>query len=465
MIEEITEEQFNKLTDDEQDEYLALLRQELLERVSPKIEQFRPPIIGGTCDPKYRIKIARGGRGAGAKSHSMVSLLVQIAQNIPVDVICLREIQGSIDESVKKLIEDKIEFLGYTGWIIKNTSIEGPDINGKRSHFIFKGLKDLRASTNVKGLEGYKCAFVEEAATISTESWNLLLPTIMRTEGAELWAAYNPELEDDPITVKIWDRDRPDALCVELKPGKEDNPWWNDGLQREMEEDFKADPDEAEHIWNGQPRKQGDKAILSRIDVRNAMEREILQPEGGLFIGVDVARFGDDRTCIFMRKGMKVIKHKVGKKWDNVRVANEVWTMANHDPTVTISVDGTGVGSGVVDVLRALGVTRLNDVSFGGSSRQPDKYTSKADDLWFDFKEIIDEVDIPDNNDLFSELTSRLYDFDNKGRRKIEAKKDYKKRKMKSPDLADALLLCYNGNKGNEVNLDIQEQMRKRRGL
>jgi phage terminase large subunit len=465
MIEEITEEQFNKLTDKEQQEYLILLRQELLERVSPKIEQFRPPIIGGNCDPKYRIKIARGGRGAGAKSHSMVSLLVQIAQNIPVDVICLREIQGSIDESVKKLIEDKIEFLGYTGWIIKNTSIEGPDINGKRSHFIFKGLKDLRASTNVKGLEGYKYAFVEEAATISTESWNLLLPTIMRTEGAELWAAYNPELEDDPISVKIWDRNRSDALCVELKPGKEDNPWWNDGLQREMEEDFKADPDEAEHIWNGQPRKQGDKAILSRIDVRNAMEREILQPEGGLFIGCDVARFGDDRTCIFMRKGMKVIKYKVGKKWDNVRVANEVWTMANHDPTVTISVDGTGVGSGVVDVLRALGVTRLNDVSFGGASRQPNKYTSKADDLWFDFKEIIDEVDIPNNNDLFSELTSRLYDFDNKGRRKIEAKGEYKKRKMKSPDLADALLLCYSGNKGNEVNLDIQEQMRKRRGL
>jgi phage terminase large subunit len=460
---EFTAEEIAKLSDEEQEELLALMEQELKEVVSPKLEAFRDPIIGGDCNPKYRIRGARGGRGAGAKSHSMVSLIVQRANVEPIDIICLREIQGSIDESVKKLIEDKIEFLGYKDWKILKTSIEGPEINGKRSHIIFKGLKDLRASTNVKGLEGYKIAFVEEAATISMESWNLLLPTIMRTLGAQLWFAYNPELEDDPVTVKIWDRDRDDALLIELKPGKEDNPWWNDGLQKEMEEDFKADPVEADHIWNGNPRSQGDSAIFSRVEIDEAMCRNIPAPVTNLVVGCDVARFGDDRTAIFVRKGMKVVDYIVGKKWDTMYIAKKCRDMGKMDPTTVYNIDGGAMGPGVIDRLRELGEEHVNEINFGGAPRNKEKYTSIADELWFNFKDIINEVDIPDLPELKSELAGRQYNYDNRGRKKIESKADYKKRRGKSPDLADALLLCYNQGVNTTFDDDIINQMRKRR--
>lgn len=463
-----TAEEIALLPEDEQIELLALLEQELKECVSPKLEAFRDPIIGGSCDSKYRIRGARGGRGAGAKSHSLVSLIVQRANAESIDVACFREIQGSIDESVKKLIEEKISFLGYKDWIIKQASIEGPLINGKRSHFIFKGLKDLRASTNVKGMEGYDIYFLEEAATISMASLNLLMPTLMRTPGSQLWFAYNPELEDDPITVKIWDRQRDDALLIDLKPGKEDNPWWNEGLQKEMEEDFKADPVEADHIWNGNPRIMSEFAILSTIEVQAAMDRNlpILRDNTPLVVGADIARGGLDRTTIFVRKGMKTINHKVLTSQDGVIIANEMYAMGNYNPTTIYNIDATGVGAGVVDVLRRIhGQKHVHEIHFGALPIEKEKYVMLADELWFNFKELINDIDIPDIPELKSELTSRLYSYDKRGRRTIESKDKYKERRGKSPDLADGILLCYYNDINIQNTMTPQEraQMRNRR--
>ena len=465
---QLTEKQINKLSDKEQEEYLALLEQELLECVSPKLEAFRDPIIGGSCDSKYRIRGARGGRGAGAKSHSLVSLIVQRANVEAIDVACFREIQGSIDESVKKLIEEKIEFLGYKDWIIKNNSIEGPEINGKRSHFIFKGLKDLRASTNVKGMEGYDIYFLEEAATISMPSLDLLMPTLMRTPGSQLWFAYNPNLEDDPITVKIWDRHRDDALLIDLKPGKEDNPWWNEGLQKEMEEDFKANPIEADHIWNGNPRIMSEFAILSTIEVQAAMDRELPLSTDDIpyIVGADIARGGLDRTTIFVRKGMKVVKHQVLTSQDGITVSNIIYDMVNRDTTTIYNIDATGVGSTVVDTLRLIhGQKNVHEINFGANPMQKDKYCMLVDELWFNFKDIVQEVDIPNISDLKSELTSRLYSYDNRGRRTVESKDKYKERRGRSPDLADGLLLCYYNdmNVNNTMTPQQRAQMRNRR--
>ena len=94
-----------------------ILHQKNLERVSPKLEAFRPVCIGGTRDPSKKVLGARGGRAAGAKSHSLTSLIVQIANYTKIKVACFREIQNSIDDSVYQLIKDKVEFLGYSGWI------------------------------------------------------------------------------------------------------------------------------------------------------------------------------------------------------------------------------------------------------------------------------------------------------------------------------------------------------------
>ena len=444
-----------RLTEAEEIELLALLEQQKRERVSPRLEAFRDPILGGECKPEIRIRGCRGGRGAGAKSHSLVSLIIQRAHYEKIRVGCFREIQDSLEESVYALIKQKVEQLGYGGWVFQKGIIFSPC----GSKFIFKGLKDLRASMNVKGLEAFDIYFIEEAATISMESWDLLMPTLMRHPGSQLWFAYNPETEFDPVTVKIWNRNRSDALLIELRPGPVDNPWWNDGLQKEMEEDFKADPVEAEHIWNGLPRRQGQRSVMAQADIREAMNRTV-DPVGIIQIGCDVARFGDDFTVLYKRQGLKVINRKRFAKQDTMATAYECWDMAGRDPNVPIVVDDTGLGSGVTDILRELGA-KVIAVNFGGSPSDSDKYTSIADELWFNFP--VAEVDIPDDNELMQQLSSRQYSYDNKGRRKIESKQAYKDRCGHSPDDADSLLLCFYSGTGIAFPDEIRDAMRQRR--
>ncbi len=395
------------------------------ESVSPKLEAFRYP---------KRIKVAYGGRAAGAKSWSIASLLVQKARRIPVNILCTREIQLSLEESVYRLIIQTIERLHYPGWNITREYIMSPI----GSRFIFRGLKDLRAAAAIKGLEDIDIAWAEEAAALSNDSLDMLFPTI-RKPGSELWFSFNREEDSDPVYERLVKNKRDDSLIVFLEPGKIDNPWWTDESQKEMDEDYKRDPDQAEHIWGGQPRKQGQKAVMSRTAIRGAMDRNI-KPEGAIEIGVDVARFGDDKTELYKRHGVKIIDHKEFIGQDTMRTANVAWDMAGQDNSIPIKVDDTGVGGGVTDKLVELGANVI-PVNNNGEPHDKNKYTSAADEMWFEFP--VNEADIPDDPVLMQELAGRQYDYDNKGRKKIESKKDFKKRIGRSPDRADAILLAY----------------------
>jgi hypothetical protein len=281
---------------------------------------------------------------------------------------------------------------------------------------------------------------VDEASAISHESIVMMLPTL-RKPGSELWCVYNPETEFDPVTVDLWNAPRDDVLRVELLEGKADNPWFPDILQAELETAYKINPDNALHVWGGQPRKQGDNAVMSRVAIRAAMNRTAEETEPDE-IGADISRFGNDRTEIYRRRGAKIIKHKEIMQRDTVYVANAIWDMADRDWKVVIKCDVGGLGAGVVDKLRELGANVV-EINFGGSPRDQKRFTSIADEMYFTFAEKLDEVGIPDDPDLMQELSGRLYGYDKLGRRKIETKDDYKKRFGKSPDKADAVVMCF----------------------
>jgi phage terminase large subunit len=414
-----------KLADNELNELLEILEQEEREMVAPKMERFREP---------WRIKLAKGGRGAGAKSWSTASLLIQRGQREPLRIGCFREVQKTIEESSYQLLKETIGRLRYPGWKITKESIESP----AGAHIIFRGLVDLRASNQVKGLEGFDIFFLDEASTISHDSIRMMLPTL-RKDGAELWAVWNPETEYDPVYTRLWMADRNDVLRVDLEPGKIDNPFWTKNLQLEMEADYRNNPDEAEHTWGGQPRKQGDNAIMSRVAIRAAMSRkgEETEPDE---IGVDVGRFGNDKTEMYRRKGFRTVAHKEFAKKDIPFTADAAWDFAGRDIRIPIKVDDTGLGGGVTDILKRFGAN-VFPVNFGGSPRDKNKYDTAADEMWFEFP--IDEASIPDDSDLMTELSGRLYDYDKRGRRKVESKEQFKKRFGRSPDKADALLLTY----------------------
>jgi phage terminase large subunit len=405
---------------------LRLLQKAEREKVAPRLEAFRKPA---------RIKGCHGGRGAGAKSWSIASLLIQTASVRPLDIACLREVQLTLEESVWKLLRETIERLQYPGWIITKEAIN--NVNG--SHIIFRGISDLRAD-QLKSLEGFDIFWIEEAQSITEHSLDVLMPTI-RKEGSELWFSMNRDKDVDPIIGRLWNTNRKDAVLIALEPGAKDNPWWTKELQAEMDYDFARDPELALHIWNGLPRNQDPQSIFSRSAIRAAMDRRLdVADNAPIVLGVDVARFGDDQTVIFKRKGMKVIDCKKLIKADTQLVAREVWDMAGRDPNVPINVDDSGVGGGVTDKLKDMGANAI-PVLNGDSAWDDDRFTTCADEQWFNFP--INEAEIPDDPALMEELYGRVYFYTPKDQKKIEPKKDFKKRYGSSPDSADALLLCY----------------------
>jgi phage terminase large subunit len=406
-------------------EEIALREKIHREKVSPKLEAFRKPA---------RIKGCRGGRGAGAKSWSIASLLIQAANFNRKHVVCLREVQLTLEESVWKLMGETIERLQYPGWVITKEYIDCPRTG---SHIIFRGLSDLRAD-QVKSLEAFDIAWIEEAQSVSDHSLDVLFPTI-RAPGSEIWFSMNPDEELDPIVSRTWGTNRADMILLDLEPGPKDNPWWTAELQAEMDEDFRRDPELAEHVWNGAPRIQGERAVFKRKDIRAAMDRDV-EPEGVVQLGIDVARFGDDRSVIYKRCGMTVLDMQVFNGADTQEVARRAWDIAERDPSVKIKVDDDGVGGGVTDKLRDMGADVV-PVHNGGKPSDSKLYTSCADEQWFSFP--MGRADIPDDPELMAELSARQYKYTPDDRRKIESKADFKKRYGRSPDKADALLLAF----------------------
>lgn len=189
-----------------------------------------------------RYKGAYGGRG-GAKSHFFAEQAILKCYMGHARIVCIREVQNSIKDSVKQLLIDKIQKLNVDGFEVLESEIRGPH----DSLIIFKGMQSYNAD-NIKSLEAYDIAWVEEAQTLSQHSLDLLRPTI-RKEGSELWFSWNPRYKTDPVD-KFFRKDPPEE-AVSVMVNWRDNPWFPKVLMGEMLHDFATDPDKAEHIWNG----------------------------------------------------------------------------------------------------------------------------------------------------------------------------------------------------------------------
>lgn len=189
-----------------------------------------------------RYKVMYGGRG-GAKSWGVArALLIQGAES-PLRILCARELQTSIKESVHHLLESQINALELTDFYhIQRDVITGA--NG--TEFVFAGLRNN--SGQIKSFEGVDRVWVEEAQTVSRESWKYLLPTI-RKDGSEVWITFNPELETDETYQRFVVHPPTGAQVV--KVNWKDNHWFNDVLNQERLDDLKRDPDEYLNIWEG----------------------------------------------------------------------------------------------------------------------------------------------------------------------------------------------------------------------
>lgn len=432
---------FDSMSDEDQATYLTLYR----EQVAPKFEEWRNA---------HRVKMAYGGRGAGAKSRSAANLLIQFGENPAyfgnsIRVLCVREVQKSIKESSWLLLKDTLDRLGYRGWECTNDKI----INKKNgSYFIFNGLNDM-TKDQLKSYESFDILFAEEAAPVSKEAWLSILATF-RKPMSEIWGLFNRDLNMDPCYELFCMNPEPNYSIIKCAPGPIDNPWWFETtLQEEWTRLKKADPDEAANTYEGLPRVQGDRAVFSQSRVLAMFERK-QEAIGVKSIGCDVARFGKDNTEAYKRHGHCVIAHEKRAGFDTVAVAGMLWDMAEHDKEIAINVD-VGYNPGVIDMLASWGAN-VKAVGFGEVALRKDTYTNAATEMMFELP--IDEISIPEEyktQTLLEDLTERFYAYDTDGRKKLESKdgsvtsgdkikSNFKGRHGgRSPDEGDALCLTF----------------------
>jgi phage terminase large subunit len=236
-----------------------------------------------------RYKGAHGGRGSG-KSHFFGGSLIERAVcQRGLRAVCIREVQKSLDESVKRLLEDKIAAMGV-GSMFKPQESKIRTPGG--GQIIFQGMQDHTAES-IKSLEGYDIAWVEEAQALSKRSLQLLRPTI-RKPGSELWFSWNPESQEDPVDVLLRGPHCPeDAIVVEAN--WRDNPWFTAELEEERARDQVAEDDDYGHVWEGEYLTISE----ARIFRKRVTIEEFAPPQEGtrLFFGADWG-FSIDPTAL-----------------------------------------------------------------------------------------------------------------------------------------------------------------------
>lgn len=251
-----------------------------------------------TKDARYYVFY--GGRGSG-KSHSVARYLIAKALTEPIRILCAREFQNSITDSVHALLADIIGQLGLAEFFaIKNNTIEG--ISG--SCFIFKGLAhNIEA---IKSTEGVDIVWIEEAERVSQKSWDILIPTI-RKPGSKIIITFNPAFESDPTYQRFILQPPPESLVTKVNYW--DNPHFPEVLRREMEHAKAVDYDKYLHTWEGNTLTYSDAQVFKGKYFVEAFEA---REDDAIRLGADWGFAKDPSTLIrcFVREGDLYIEHE-----------------------------------------------------------------------------------------------------------------------------------------------------------
>ncbi|MFC2353269.1 PBSX family phage terminase large subunit [Eikenella halliae] len=421
---------------------------------------------------KARYKVLYGGRGSG-KSYFLAELAVEVSRRIGTVILCAREFQGSLDDSVYQLLIETIERLGYADEfdILKSTITH----KGTGAKFVFYGIKNN--VTKIKSIQGVGVCWVEEAEAVTKNSWDVLIPSIRGDKNAEIWISFNPKnILDDTYQRFIV---HPPKDSIVLKANYDINPHFADTpLLADMLECKERDEDLYRHIWLGEPVADSELAIIKPSWIESAIdahEKLGFSAAGRRILGFDVADEGDDANATVLRHGSVVTDMQQWRGQDVIYSADKVYLYAQEQNIDRIVYDNIGVGAGVkAQFRRKNGKVQTLGFNAGGAVYKPDaKYTDdkknrdmfaniKAQAWWMvrdRFYKTWRAVHHGDNYPedqlislsgslheleyLTAELSRPQVDYDQNGRVKVESKKDMKKRGIPSPNRADALVMAF----------------------
>jgi len=316
----------------------------------------------------HRYKVVRGGRASG-KSWGMARALLIKAAASKLRILCTREIQNSIKDSVHKLLSDQIELLGLTT-IFRITDV-GIKCTVTGSEFVFSGLSSQTVES-IKSFEGFDIVWVEEGQAISEKSWVILVPTI-RKEGSEIWVSYNPELETDPTHQRFVIN--PPIDCVSVEMNWRDNPFFNRVMDRERLHCLDRDPEGYKNIWDGLCKPAVEGAIYYSEIQTTEKEKRICNipydPMLKVHIVMDLG-WGDSLAVALVQKNLSEIRIINYIEYHQTRldsVSSDLKSLRYNWGKVWLPHDGfnkslNSGGKSTFDILKALGwdVVKKDDI-------------------------------------------------------------------------------------------------------
>lgn len=418
-----------------------------------------------------RYKVFYGGRG-GAKSWAFAQALILKASQGKLLILCARELQGSIQESVHRLLSKTIERMGLNDvFDIQQRTIKNIQTG---SEFIFEGL--WNNVTKIKSMEGVDIVWVEEAESVSENSWDVLIPTI-RKPGSEIWVCFNPAFETDP-TYKRFVANPPPEYTYNADGSKDrnyigarvnwrDNPWFPVELRKEMEHMRETEFVKYLHVWEGECLSESDLQLIPADWVKAAQDRwEAVPPEGVPMcaMGVDVAQGGEDNTVIAPRHDGWFAELIItpGTETPYGRdVAGRIFAHRRDGADIIVDMGGGYGGATYEQLSQSVESRHLHKYKGAESTNQralhsqlPFKNTRAM--AYYRFYEALDPsqpggspISLPPSDRLREELCSiRLKTID-MHIIELEPKKELIKRLGRSPDESDAVVMAWHKGSKN----------------
>lgn len=444
-------------------------------------QPFFKPLVG-----KEKYKVCYGGRGSG-KSMVVAEILIEVARRTKTVILCVREFQGSIGDSVHKLLSETIDRLGY----FEEFDVQKQTIINKATGatFIFMGIKNN--PTKVKSVQGVGICWIEEAENVTEDSWDILVPSVRGDKNAKFFITFNPKNILD-ATYQRYVVNPPASTCL-LKANYNDNIYFDESpLREEMEECKKRDYDLYLHIWEGEPVADSEFAIIKPKWIHAAVDAHKklgFSANGVKVMGFDVADEGEDASAIVSRHGSVVFAvNEWSQKGDIIFSADHAYSMATQQEINKLIYDNIGMGAGVKAHLnRKKGNIHCVGFNAGGAVDKPDlKYFDRKNkdffrnikaQMWWAVRDrfyntwrAIEHGEKFNEDQLISldsellgkeleylkaELSRPRIVYDDNGKVGVESKKDMKKRGIPSPNKADAFIMSFaTVEKGLNINLD-----------
>lgn len=386
---------------------------------------------------KYKYFVVDGGRGSG-KSQSICRLLLSLADNQKLRIVCGRETQNTIEESVYTILKDIISENELYYEVQKSKIIH------KRtgSEFSFKGFRE-QGLVSIKGLEGVNILYVDEAQSISKPTLDVIIPTI-RTENAKLIFTMNRYLRNDAVFETLVGR--PD--CLHIKINYDDNPHCPLTLKKEAEECRRRDERDYRHIWLGEPLDKAEEYLFNfdKLDIATKLE-PFGEGMSQKVMSVDYAGAGGD-LCV-----ASLLQRKSNVHWELVE--QRAWSSGNTDSSIGKTVAFNSLWSPDVVTVDAGGFGYPMYISLSKSLPQVIPFNGAKTELcskasanhraegYLTLKEFFDnEWLIVKNNALvIKELEGIKRKFKANGQILMESKEKMRAEGVKSPDRADSLMM------------------------